>query len=155
MANLTFNHSDKTDQYIADLLSYVDHDVATSQDCLKSGIDTKTSAYFRKFLTDPINAYLENHKNNRENILNSVHLIMDFFLKKNSQLIDKAYYNPANKTTYYISLKEDNHQTREYFFEFLEIFDELNISNSFEILINFLPKGAEKSINKALEIHLS
>ena len=155
MANLTLNHSDKTDQYIADLLSYVDNDVATSRDCLKSGIDTKTSAYFRKFLTDPINAYLENHKNNRENILNSVYLIMDFFLKKNSQLIDKAYYNPSNKTTYYISLKEDNHQTREYFFEFLEIFDELNISNSFEILINFLPKGAEKSINKALEIHLN
>jgi len=153
--NLTSDYSKKTDQYIADLLSYVDADISASKDCLKAGVDTKTSAYLRKFLTDPINAFLENHEKNKENILGSVYKIMELFLKKNKQLVSKAYYNPKNATTYYISLKEDTHQNREFFFEFLEIFDELNISNSFEILISFIPQEAENQLDTTYEIQLN
>ena len=131
-------------------------EVDSSYELLKIGEKTSLSKKLEQKIDNPINDIFEFSSEIDYQVNYILDKVVRGFLKKNSNVIDKAFKTKENHYDlhYSIVLKEDNINNRTKMFSFLDKFDVMDISQKHPIYFQFIPKQFIDKINYQEEINL-
>ncbi|WP_462250415.1 hypothetical protein [Ekhidna sp.] len=127
------------DEVIHEIFEIIKNDAIVSQELLKSNIEDKSIEFFRTLLNDPQKAIAEMSSNIDELIFNAVE---ELFTKKfkSSKKVGKLFLQSTGKNAihFYLVLKKDTESTRSTFYDYLDGYDELALSNRVEVHLHFI-----------------
>jgi hypothetical protein len=151
--NTGIEFAEKSNRDITQLLNYIEHDAATSKDCLDGGVMTNTAQQIATFLSNPVKSMLDSYDSMGAGIKNVVEQIIFHFLNFNKPVIYKVY-KESNTLQYYISFENDTFELRERFFKFLEQYEELEFADKFPVYFQFIPQNIADKKSGDKEVRL-
>lgn len=144
--------SKKVEALLQNLKNEIDH----TRQLHAVGINNSISSSLESFYINPLTAILDMHSTSRLSLKKMVSQLTIGFLHSQNKLITKAYQvEQDNKLIYHIVLKNDNSKTRDVFFNFLSLYDEIGISANLSVIIRFLPERVMEKANLKDELILN
>ena len=152
----SLENKDEISEKVQAILKNLKYEVEHTRQLHSMGVNNTLSSSLEGFYTNPLTALLDIHNASRQSLKKMVSQLTIGFFHLQKKLIKKAFQvEQDNKIIYYVVLNEDNSESRNVFFEFLTLYDELGITDSLSILIRFLPERVMNDANLKNELILN